>query len=111
MKLLPSSTEVFTVPGTTDAVDLDALMTLLSGLDANEVLLESGAILSGAMLQAGLIDELVIYMAPILLGSEARGLFRLPELKRMAQRIMLNIIDIRAVGDDWRITAQVQDRR
>ena len=111
MKRLPSGTEVLTVPGTTDAVDLDALVTLLGDLGANEVLLESGATLGGAMLRAGLIDELVIYMAPILLGSEARGLFQLPELKRMAQRIMLNIIDIRAVGDDWRITAQIQDRR
>ena len=59
----------------------------------------------GAMLQAGLIDELVIYMAPHLLGDGARGLLHLPGLERMAQKIAFKIEDIRKVGQDWRITA------
>lgn len=57
------------------------------------------------MLQAGFVDELIIYMAPHLMGSEARGLFNLPGLDAMAHRINLNIQDIRAVGQDFRITA------
>ncbi|MGC1955444.1 MAG: bifunctional diaminohydroxyphosphoribosylaminopyrimidine deaminase/5-amino-6-(5-phosphoribosylamino)uracil reductase RibD [Gammaproteobacteria bacterium] len=109
IKRLAAGAEVVPLPGTPDAIDLSALMTLLADRAVNEVLLESGATLSGAMLRAGLIDELVIYAAPILLGSTARGLFQLPELHRMEQRIALKINDIRAVGEDWRITAQIQD--
>jgi diaminohydroxyphosphoribosylaminopyrimidine deaminase/5-amino-6-(5-phosphoribosylamino)uracil reductase len=70
------------------------------------VLLETGATLSGAMLEHGLIDEMVIYLAPHLMGDQARGLFHLPGLSEMSQRIQLDIMDIRAVGDDWRITAK-----
>ena len=61
------------------------------------------------MLQAGLVDELVIYMAPQLMGEAARGLFCLPGLEQMAQRIKLSISDVRAVGDDWRITANIEN--
>jgi diaminohydroxyphosphoribosylaminopyrimidine deaminase/5-amino-6-(5-phosphoribosylamino)uracil reductase len=59
------------------------------------------------LLKAGWIDELIIYMAPILMGDNARGLFRLPGIDSMEQKIELNISDIRAVGEDWRITATV----
>ena len=69
--------------------------------------METGAVLSGAFLKAGLIDELLIYMAPILMGDGARGLFHLPGLEAMADRIDLDIRDIRAVGRDWRISARV----
>jgi diaminohydroxyphosphoribosylaminopyrimidine deaminase/5-amino-6-(5-phosphoribosylamino)uracil reductase len=74
----------------------------------NEVHLEAGATLSGALLQAGLIDELVIYMAPHLMGDAARGLFALPGLAGMAQRVQLSINDMRAVGDDWRISVTIK---
>ena len=67
---------------------------------------ESGATLCGALLEAGLVDEIVIYMAPLLMGDEARGLFHLPMIRHMAQRSQLEILDIRAVGKDWRITAK-----
>jgi diaminohydroxyphosphoribosylaminopyrimidine deaminase/5-amino-6-(5-phosphoribosylamino)uracil reductase len=53
-------------------------------------------------LQAGLVDELVIYLAPLLLGDKARGLFQLPELTRMQDRRELELIETRAVGKDWR---------
>lgn len=69
---------------------------------------EAGATLCGALLQAGLVDELVIYMAPHLMGNDARGLFALPDLRFMEQRIDLEITDMRAVGNDWRITAVVK---
>jgi len=87
--------------------DPAGVLQYLARLEVNEVHLEAGATLSGAMLDAGLVDELVIYMAPHLMGDAARGLFRLPGLERMAQRIQLQVRDIRAVGDDWRITAGV----
>lgn len=99
--------EVVSLPNGHDSIDLAAAMALLGRLEVNEVLLETGATLSGAVLRAGLIDELVIYMAPKLMGDGARGLFRLPGLDTMDATIGLTIADVRAVGDDWRITATV----
>lgn len=87
-------------------LDLHGVMAELARRQVNEVHLECGATLAGAVLRAGLLDELVVYMAPLLLGDGARGLFHLPGLERMAQRIALEIVDIRAVGRDWRITAR-----
>lgn len=98
--------EVISVPDGPDAVDLHAMLELLGRREVNEILLETGATLSGAMLRAGLIDELVIYMAPRLMGDAARGLFRLPGLESMADTLALTIDDVRAVGNDWRITAR-----
>jgi diaminohydroxyphosphoribosylaminopyrimidine deaminase/5-amino-6-(5-phosphoribosylamino)uracil reductase len=86
-------------------IALAAVMRELAAGQINEVLLEAGATLSGTMLQAGLVDELIIYMAPVLMGDKARGLLKLPGLEHMADRCHLNITDIRAVGQDWRITA------
>lgn len=99
--------EVVCLPFCSDTVDMQAVLDTLGEMEVNEVLVETGATLSGAMLKAGLIDELVIYMAPILMGDSARGLFRLPGMDSMDQKIELNIADIRAVGQDWRITATV----
>lgn len=100
--------EVICTPFHSNTVDMQAVLDTLGEIEINEVLLETGATLSGAMLKAGLIDELVIYMAPVLMGDNARGLFRLPGLDSMEQKINLNISDIRAVGQDWRITATVE---
>lgn len=97
--------EVVVLPNDKGQVDLAALLKLLADRECNEVLVEAGATLAGAFLQAGLVDELVVYMAPILLGSDARSLLDLP-LQKMAQQVPLKIIDMRAIGDDWRITAR-----
>ena len=99
---------VVTLPlGDDGRPDPRSVLQYLARLEVNEVHLEAGARLSGAMLEAGLVDELVIYMAPHLMGDAARGLFHLPGLDRVAQRIRLEVRDIRAVGGDWRITAAV----
>ncbi len=89
-------------------VDLHALMTALAERDINDVLVEAGPTLAGAMLAAELVDELVIYMAPHLMGDGARGLFHLPGLTSMSQRLALGINDVRRVGADIRITARLQ---
>jgi diaminohydroxyphosphoribosylaminopyrimidine deaminase/5-amino-6-(5-phosphoribosylamino)uracil reductase len=102
--------EILYLPSSEGRIDLPGLLTYLGQEQMNEVLLESGATLSGAMLQAGLIDELKIYMAPHLMGNLARGLFDLPGLDKMDQRIDLHISDIRAVGADWCITAKVKGK-
>jgi diaminohydroxyphosphoribosylaminopyrimidine deaminase/5-amino-6-(5-phosphoribosylamino)uracil reductase len=90
-----------------DRVDLPGLMQNLAERKVNEVLVEAGATLCGSLLQAGLVDELVVYLAPHLLGSPARGMFNIPGLESMQDRIALDIRDVRAVGNDWRITALV----
>ena len=84
-------------------VDLRALMAWLAAREMNEILLETGPTLAGVALTAGLIDELVIYMAPHLMGDGARGLFRLPGLEHMEHRIPLQLDDVRRIGPDLRL--------
>jgi diaminohydroxyphosphoribosylaminopyrimidine deaminase/5-amino-6-(5-phosphoribosylamino)uracil reductase len=88
-------------------LDLHGVLAELARREVNEVHLECGATLAGAMCRAGLVDELIIYMAPILLGDSARGLMHLPGLSRMSEGLGLVITDLRAVGQDWRITARL----
>lgn len=106
-RLERAGAEVVYLPHGIDAIDLHALVRLLAEREINEVLLETGAILSGAVLHAGIIDELVIYMAPKLMGNGARGLFHTPGLDKLADALSLDIRDIRAIGQDWKITARI----
>lgn len=106
--LVNTGAEVATVPLDGDRLDLNKVMQFLGEREINEVHVEAGPVLNGALLQAGLVDELVIYVAPHLMGDAARGLFSLPGLATMDQRINLSISDIRGVGEDWRITATVK---
>ena len=82
-------------------LDLPQLMTELSVRQCNEILVESGPRLAGALLQAGLLDELIVYMAPALMGDRARPLLSLP-LDHMADKVQLHIEDVRKIGQDWR---------
>ncbi|WP_304639493.1 bifunctional diaminohydroxyphosphoribosylaminopyrimidine deaminase/5-amino-6-(5-phosphoribosylamino)uracil reductase RibD [Pseudomonas sp.] len=86
-------------------VNLPGLLAELASRGCNEVLVETGAALAGAFCRAGLVDELIVYMAPRLLGSRARPLLELP-LDNMAQAMDMDITDVRAIGRDWRITAR-----
>ncbi|KAF1053238.1 MAG: Riboflavin biosynthesis protein RibD [Stenotrophomonas maltophilia] len=96
--------ELLAVPGADTHVDLARLLTELGARGANEVLVEAGPKLAGAFARQGLVDEYRIFMAPRLLGSNARPLLDWP-LTRMAEAPALRIGDIRAVGDDWMVTA------
>ncbi|TNG00044.1 MAG: bifunctional diaminohydroxyphosphoribosylaminopyrimidine deaminase/5-amino-6-(5-phosphoribosylamino)uracil reductase RibD [Gammaproteobacteria bacterium] len=96
--------EVLTLPVDRHQVPLEILLQELADRQINEVLVEAGARLAGAMLEEGLVDELVIYMAAHLMGDQAKGLVHLPGISTMRQRQPLRIQDIRAVGDDWKIT-------
>jgi len=100
----PEHLELIALPGKNDRIDLLALLRELARRECNEVLVEAGATLAGSFLRLGLLDEVIVYMAPKLLGSNARPLFDLP-LNTMAAALPLKFRDIRAVGDDWRITA------
>jgi diaminohydroxyphosphoribosylaminopyrimidine deaminase/5-amino-6-(5-phosphoribosylamino)uracil reductase len=86
-------------------VDLASALAALGAMEVNEVLVESGPRLAGALLQARLVDELVLYVAPSLLGSDARALASLPGLERLDQRVKMRFTGAQAVGDDLRITA------
>jgi diaminohydroxyphosphoribosylaminopyrimidine deaminase/5-amino-6-(5-phosphoribosylamino)uracil reductase len=96
--------EVAQLPASEGRVALEPALRLLAEREVNELQVEAGPTLCGALLEAGLVDELVIYMAPHLLGDRARGLATLAGVEHMAQRMALRIDDIRAVGDDWRIS-------
>lgn len=91
------------LPAAAEGVALDALLQALSERECNEILLESGPALAGAFLRAGLIDELIVYVAPKLLGSSARPLLDLP-LTQMADAVNLRLTEQRQVGEDLRLT-------
>lgn len=91
-------------------VDLAAALALLARQEVNHVLVECGRVLAGAFLDAGLVDELICYLAPSVLGDAARGLASVPGLERLEQRVQLRFTDVRSVGPDLRITAIPQPR-
>ncbi|HEU5399145.1 MAG TPA: bifunctional diaminohydroxyphosphoribosylaminopyrimidine deaminase/5-amino-6-(5-phosphoribosylamino)uracil reductase RibD [Gammaproteobacteria bacterium] len=84
-------------------MDLKAVLETLAELECNEVLVEAGAGMNGPLLAAGLIDEIILYMAPHLLGDTARGMFSLPTLASMEQRRQVDIVDMRMIGKDIRL--------
>jgi diaminohydroxyphosphoribosylaminopyrimidine deaminase / 5-amino-6-(5-phosphoribosylamino)uracil reductase len=102
--------EVITAP--TDPVmpgktELAAITRTLAALGFNEVTVETGSRLNGSLLAAGVIDEIILYLAPKLLGDSAMGLFALPEITRLEQALLPRIVDVRNVGPEIRITARM----
>ncbi|RDS83160.1 bifunctional diaminohydroxyphosphoribosylaminopyrimidine deaminase/5-amino-6-(5-phosphoribosylamino)uracil reductase RibD [Dyella monticola] len=91
-----------------DALDLSAVLTMLAKRDCSELHVEAGPTLCGALFAAGLVDELLLYVAPVMLGDAARPLLHLPALTDMAARWHLHVIDQRQVGVDWRIRLRPQ---
>ncbi|WP_241650411.1 dihydrofolate reductase family protein, partial [Rosenbergiella collisarenosi] len=94
------------VPEHQENIDLVALMMVLGKQEVNTVWVEAGASLAGQLLQAGVVDELILYMAPTLMGTDARGLCVLPGLEHLAQALRFEIQDIQQVGPDIRIILQ-----
>ena len=99
---------VSVLPDGNGQVDLPAMMCDLAQRGCNEVLLEAGSTLNGALLRAGSVDELLLYVAPQLLGDGARGMAQLGELTGLDQRIDLKWQDVRQVGSDLRISVKVK---
>ncbi|WP_303759918.1 bifunctional diaminohydroxyphosphoribosylaminopyrimidine deaminase/5-amino-6-(5-phosphoribosylamino)uracil reductase RibD [Alcanivorax jadensis] len=96
--------EVMLLPASGSGIDLQQLLIELNRRECNEVLVECGATLAGAFVREGLFDELIVYMAPALLGSSARPLLGLPQLASMSEKVALKWQDVRQIGDDLRLT-------
>lgn len=100
--LAAAGAELHRVTGTEGGLDLKAVLRALASEEINDVLVEAGPTLSGALVAAGLADELVLYVAPSLIGDGGRALMHLPGVARFADRLPLRAVEVRAIGEDWR---------
>jgi diaminohydroxyphosphoribosylaminopyrimidine deaminase/5-amino-6-(5-phosphoribosylamino)uracil reductase len=92
--------------GRDGALALEPVLRRLGQLQANEIWVEAGARLAGALLRAQLVDELIVYLAPLLLGPAARPLLELPEIASLGESLRLQFTDCTRVGEDLRLTAR-----
>ena len=96
--------EVYTLAAKNGQLDLQAVLSFLAQQHINELLVEAGSILNGALLADDLVDEWIIYMAPCVLGDQGRGLFAMPNLQSMADKKSLYFQDVRSIGPDLKLT-------
>jgi diaminohydroxyphosphoribosylaminopyrimidine deaminase/5-amino-6-(5-phosphoribosylamino)uracil reductase len=106
--LAARGTEVVVMPNAAGKVDLALLMGELGRRGLNEVHVEAGVKLNGSLVAAGVVDELVVYLAPSLIGDTGRGMFSLPPLAGLDQAPRLDLRDVRRVGADVRLILRVQ---
>ena len=100
--------EVIVIPNAEGKTDLPRVLVELVRRGINEVHVEAGTRLNGSLLREGCVDELLVYLAPSLIGDSGRGMFSLPEFTDLAQKISLSIREVSRVGDDIRIIARLQ---
>ncbi|MGI9323288.1 MAG: bifunctional diaminohydroxyphosphoribosylaminopyrimidine deaminase/5-amino-6-(5-phosphoribosylamino)uracil reductase RibD, partial [Pseudomonadales bacterium] len=86
-------------------ISLPHFFGALAGREHSEVLLECGATLAGAAMTAGLVDELIIYIAPRFMGAAAKPLLKLPDIVRMSGLVETAITDVQRIGPDIKVTA------
>jgi diaminohydroxyphosphoribosylaminopyrimidine deaminase / 5-amino-6-(5-phosphoribosylamino)uracil reductase len=109
-QLAERGAQVEDVPSRGNQLDLGAVLDRLGALDANEVLLEAGARLAGAFLKESLVDEMLLYMAPKLLGPQARPLVELPEIQSLDLARQFAVQETVQLGDDLRIRLRPRRR-
>jgi diaminohydroxyphosphoribosylaminopyrimidine deaminase/5-amino-6-(5-phosphoribosylamino)uracil reductase len=102
--LAQAGAELLEVPAGERGLDLPAVLALLAGQQINELLVECGPTLGGALLAAGLVDEWILYLAPVLLGADARPVAAIPAISAMKDRLAFSIADQRLIGVDLRLT-------
>jgi diaminohydroxyphosphoribosylaminopyrimidine deaminase/5-amino-6-(5-phosphoribosylamino)uracil reductase len=95
------------IPNDRGKVELFKLMEELARRELNEIHVEGGTKLNGSLLQAGVVDELLVYLAPSVIGDSGRGMFDLPELTELSQAKALEICEVEHVGEDLRILARI----
>jgi diaminohydroxyphosphoribosylaminopyrimidine deaminase/5-amino-6-(5-phosphoribosylamino)uracil reductase len=98
--------EIVIIPNDRGKVDLFGLTEELARRELNEIHVEAGTKLNGSLLEAGVVDELLVYLAPSVIGDSGRGMFSLPELKELSGRTALAIREVERVGEDLRILAR-----
>jgi diaminohydroxyphosphoribosylaminopyrimidine deaminase/5-amino-6-(5-phosphoribosylamino)uracil reductase len=106
--LRSANVEVMSFSAVDGRVDPDEVLKELAARGVNEVLVEAGAELAGNLLERDLVDELVIYQAPHIMGSQTLGLVNTPSWESLADRRALTITDVRRIGGDTRITASLR---
>ena len=99
------------LPARNAVIDLPALLEALGRLEINEIQVEAGARLCGALLEEGLVDELLIYQAPLLLGEGGPGPFAFGPLESMTERTHLKLLETSQIGEDLRIRLKPEFRR
>jgi len=90
---------------------LNVFAHLAKEYEINEVMVEAGATFSGVLIEAGLVDELVIYMAPMLLGDNAQALLRLNPLDKLSEAKKMKLTDVRQIGQDLRLIYNIQNKQ
>ncbi len=105
--LIDAGADVVKVKADDVHVDAAAVLADLAAREINDVLVEAGPTVAGYLLTRKLVDELVIYQAPHIMGSETMTMFRTPLWTAMSNRLSVDIIDLRRVGQDIRITVRV----
>jgi len=105
--LVAAGAEVFSSGRNHAQVDVVAVLEELARREVNDVLVEAGPELAGHLLEKRLVDELVIYQSPHIMGSATRRMFETPSLSKLSDRLRLDIVDVRRIGDDTRITARL----
>ena len=105
--LRSAGADIVILPNDRGKVDLFKLMEELARRELNEIHVEAGTKLNGSLLGAGAVDELLVYLAPSVIGDSGRGMFSLPELKDLSERTALAIREVERVGEDVRILARL----
>ena len=105
--LRASGVRVMQFPSDQNRVELQAVLQWLGKQQVNEVLVEAGATVAGAFVEQGLVDELLMYIAPVLMGSDAKPLFEI-NIEQMADRLHMEDCRMQACGQDWRILARLK---
>jgi diaminohydroxyphosphoribosylaminopyrimidine deaminase/5-amino-6-(5-phosphoribosylamino)uracil reductase len=101
-KEVPPGAEYWSVDSDHEKLDLGQLIKRLADQGCNEVLVEAGPTLAGAFVSAGLVDEIWIYQSPDIIGASGRGMFVMPGIKTIQEKISFELIDSRPVGGDVR---------
>jgi len=105
--LREAGAETVIMPNEHSKVELFKLMEELARRELNEIHVEAGTKLNGSLLQAGVVDELLVYLAPSVIGDSGRGMFHLPEITELSRATALKIREVERVGADLRILARI----
>lgn len=101
--------EIVVLPNANGKVELPQMLEELARRGINELHVEAGSKLNGSMLREGCVDELLIYLAPMLIGDAGQGMFHLPEVTALSMARRLTIVELAPVGDDIRLRARIRE--